>query len=131
SSSITDGLDGAADKSIEGIGKAVVEGGKAAGGAIDKTVDEFKNNEELQKYTGIALGAGGLPIAMASGVALSPVASSAAVAIANRVAMTPGAQDVIDFAKGANPISGVAPNPKNISEAAGAIISEFVQRNSR
>ncbi|WP_156952701.1 hypothetical protein, partial [Maridesulfovibrio frigidus] len=31
SSSITDGLDGAADKSIEGIGKAVVEGGKAAG----------------------------------------------------------------------------------------------------
>ncbi|SDK49117.1 hypothetical protein SAMN05660337_0621 [Maridesulfovibrio ferrireducens] len=116
-------------------GKAAVEaldkGADAAGEAVGKTVDEFKTNDKLQDATLTALGAGVLPIALASGIAAGPAVSSAAVAIANKVAMTPGAKEVIDFAKGANPISGTAPNPKSIFEGAGVIVSDLFQRYSK
>ncbi|SDL07673.1 RHS repeat-associated core domain-containing protein [Maridesulfovibrio ferrireducens] len=130
STAIPKGLEGATEKSIKGIKKATVEGGKAAvealdkgadaaGEAVGKTVDEFKNNKELRKYTEIALGAGALPIALASGVAAGPAVSSAAASVATKIATTPGAQTVLGFAKGLNPFSGEAPKPSSLAEAAG------------
>ncbi|SDK48826.1 RHS repeat-associated core domain-containing protein [Maridesulfovibrio ferrireducens] len=139
STAIPKGLEGATEKSIKGIKKATVEGGKAAAEALDKgadaageavgkTVDEFKKNKELQKYTEIALGAGALPIALASGIAAGPAVSSAAASVATKIATTPGAQTVLDFAKGLNPFSGEAPKPSSPSEAAGIIGPYLVKR---
>ncbi|WP_212637022.1 RHS repeat-associated core domain-containing protein [Desulfovibrio gilichinskyi] len=93
---IPKGLEKAADKSTEGIKKATTEGGKAASKAIvkgshaakeaiEKTADEFKNNKELQKYTGIALGAGSVPIALAGGAAVAPAIVQAGIATSGAV----------------------------------------------
>ncbi|SMF23537.1 hypothetical protein [Desulfovibrio gilichinskyi] len=87
---IPKGLEKTADKSTEGIKKATIEDGKAASKAIvkgshvakeaiEKAADEFKNNKELQKYTGIALGAGAVPIALAGGAAVASTEAGAAI----------------------------------------------------
>ncbi len=143
-SSILTGLDGAGERSIEGIKEAVVEGGKAAGEAIGKTVDELKTNKELQKYSGIALGAGVLPIAMATGVAAAPtlgrvgatasgIVENVAQAAAIKVATTRGAKDTLDFVKGLNPFDGEAKSPSSLAEAVGNIIPDIFENisNSR
>nr|WP_280141300.1 RHS repeat-associated core domain-containing protein [Maridesulfovibrio ferrireducens] len=130
STAIPKGLEGATEKSIKGIKKATAEGGKAAVKALDKgadaadeavgkTVDEFKNNKELRKYTKITLGVGALPIALASGVAAGPAVSSAAASVATKIATTPGAQTLLDFAKGALVEDGLATAPNSVAEAAG------------
>ncbi len=56
-----------------------MKGSHAAKKAIGKTADEFKNNEELRKYTGIALGAGAVPIALAGGAAVASTEAGAAI----------------------------------------------------
>ncbi|WP_031479374.1 hypothetical protein [Maridesulfovibrio frigidus] len=136
--SIAAGLDGAMDKSIEGIGKAVVEGGKAAGEAVGKTVDEFKNNEELQTYTGIALGAGGLPIAMASGVAVAPalirtgtavsgIVENAAQGVASRIATSPST--VKNLKRGYDFVSAFNPGELPPVSWAGALGTAIANRD--
>ncbi|MBI9111614.1 RHS repeat domain-containing protein [Maridesulfovibrio ferrireducens] len=135
STAIPKGLEGATDKSIKGIKKATTEGGKAAikaldkgadaaGEAVGKTVDEFKKNKELQKYTKIAFGAGALPIALASGIAAGPAVSSAATSVATKIATTPGAQTVLDFTKGALVEDGLATAPGSLAEGAGELSTE-------
>ena len=135
---IPKGLEKTADKSTEGIKKAITEGGKAASKAIvkgshaakeaiGKTADEFKNNKELRKYTGIALGAGAVPIALAGGAAVAPVVSDAAASALTQIAEVPIAQTSLNFAKGLNPFSGEAPNPKTPSEAAGIIAPYLIK----
>jgi hypothetical protein len=61
------------DKAPGGIGEAVTEGAKGAGEAFGKTAEAFATNDDLQKYTGLALGAGALPIAIAGGVEAGPM----------------------------------------------------------
>jgi len=70
---IGDGLGQLWDKAPGGIGQAVTEGAKGAGEALSKTAEAFATNDDLQKYTGIALGAGALPIAVAGGVEAGPI----------------------------------------------------------
>jgi len=43
---------------------------------LSKTADAFATNEDLQKYTSIALGAGALPIAVAGGLEAGPIIST-------------------------------------------------------
>ena len=56
-----------------------MKGSHAAKEAIGKTADEFKNNKELRKYTGITLGAGAVPIALAGGAAVASTEAGAAI----------------------------------------------------
>lgn len=60
------------DKAPAGIDEAVTKGAKGTGEALSKTADAFATNKDLQKYTGIALGAGALPIAAAVGTTAAP-----------------------------------------------------------
>ena len=83
------------DKAPVGIGQAVTEGAKGAGEALSKTADAFATNDDLQKYTGIAIGAGALPIAVAGGVEAGPI-------IATTVARNPEkVQGAYEFLSGA------------------------------
>jgi len=92
---IGDGLGQLWDKAPDGIGEAVTEGAKGAGEALSKTADAFATNDDLQKYTGIALGAGALPIAVAGGVETGPI-------IATTVARNPEkVEKAYDFLTGA------------------------------
>jgi hypothetical protein len=92
---IGDGLGQLWDKAPGGIGQAVTEGTKGAGEALSKTADAFATNDDLQKYTAIALGAGALPIAVAGGVEVAPV-------IATTVARNPEKlEQAYDFLTGA------------------------------
>ena len=92
---IGDGLGQLWDKVPGGIGQAVFEGAKGAGEALGKTADAFATNDDLQKYTGIALGAGALPIAAAGGAEVEPI-------IATTVARNPDkVEKAYDFLSGA------------------------------
>jgi RHS repeat-associated protein len=92
---IGDGLGQLWDKALGGIGQAVSEEAKGAREALSKTADAFATNDDLQKYTGIALGAGALPIAVAGGVEAGPM-------IATTVARNPEkVQGAYDFLSGA------------------------------
>ncbi|SMF23524.1 hypothetical protein [Desulfovibrio gilichinskyi] len=81
----------------------------------------------MQKYTGIALGSGAVPIALAGGAAIAPVVSDAAASTLTQIAEVPIAQTALNFAKGLNPFSGEAPNPKTPSEAAGIIAPYLIK----
>jgi len=62
---------------------------------LGKTADAFATNDDLQKYTGIALGAGALPIAAAGGAEVEPI-------IATTVARNPDkVEKAYDFLSGA------------------------------
>ncbi len=90
-----DGLGQLWDKAPGGIGDAVTQGAKGAGAALSKTADAFATNDDLQKYTGIALGAGALPIIMAGGATAGPI-------IATTVARNPEiVEKGFDFLSGA------------------------------
>ena len=92
---IGDGLGQLWDKAPDGIGQAVSEGAQGAGEALSKTADAFATNDDLQKYTGIALGAGALPIAVAGGLEAGPI-------IATTVARNPEkVEKAYDFLTGA------------------------------
>ncbi len=85
---IPKGLEKTADKGTEGgkaASKAIVKGSHTAKEAIGKTADEFKHNKELRKYTGIALGAGAVPIALAGGAAVAPAIVQAGVATSGTI----------------------------------------------
>jgi len=89
------GLDQLWDKAPGGIGQAVTEGAQGAGEAFGKTADAFATNDDLQKYTAIALSAGALPIAVAGGVEVAPI-------IATTVARNPEkVEKAYDFLTGA------------------------------
>jgi len=92
---IGDGLGQLWDKAPDGVGQAVSEGAKGAGEALSKTADAFATNDDLQKYTGIAIGAGALPIAVAGGLEAGPI-------IATTVARNPEkVEQAYDFLSGA------------------------------
>ena len=92
---IGDGLGQLWDKAPGGIGQAVSEGAKGAGEALNKTADAFATNDDLQKYTGIALGAGALPIAAAGGVEAAPAIFAAAARNPEKI------EKAFDFLSGA------------------------------
>ena len=82
-------------KAPGGVGEAVTEGAKGAGEALDKTAEAYATNDDLQKYTGIALGAGALPIVIAGGATAGPI-------IATTVARNPEkVEQAYDFLSGA------------------------------
>ena len=82
-------------KAPDGVGQAVSEGAKGAGEAVSKTADAFATNDDLQKYTAIALGAGALPIVIAGGATAGPI-------IATTVARNPEkVEQAYDFLSGA------------------------------
>jgi len=86
------------DKAPAGIGEAVTKGAKGAGEALSKTADAFATNKDLQKYTGIALGAGALPIAAAAGTTAAPAIAAAAMQHPDKLAAASKA--TVDFASG-------------------------------
>ncbi|MGE4421795.1 MAG: hypothetical protein AB7D39_05815 [Pseudodesulfovibrio sp.] len=67
------------DKAPAGIGEALSKGAKGAGEAVGKTVDAFKTNKDLQKYTAIALGAGAAPIVAAGATEAIPAVMGVAM----------------------------------------------------
>jgi hypothetical protein len=74
------------DRAPAGIGEALTKGAKGAGEALGKTVDAFKTNKDLQKYTAISLGAGALPIAAAIGTTAAPAIAGVAMQTPDKVA---------------------------------------------
>ena len=79
----------------DGVAQAVSKGAKGAGDALDKTAEAYATNDELQKYAGIALGAGALPIVIAGGATAGPI-------IATTVARNPEkVEQAYDFLSGA------------------------------
>ncbi len=97
------------DKAPGGIGEAVSEGAKGAGKALGKTAEAYATNEDLLEYTGIALGAGALPIAAAIGIEAAPI-------VATTVAKNPEkVEKTLDFLSGA-----FNPGPPPMTEAGGA-----------
>ena len=86
------------DKAPAGIGEAVTKGAKGAGEALSKTADAFATNKDLQKYTGITLGAGALPIAAAAGTTAAPAIAAAAMQHPDKLAAASKA--TVDFASG-------------------------------
>ncbi|WP_415518025.1 MAG: hypothetical protein ACEB74_09945 [Desulfovibrio aminophilus] len=74
------------DTAPAGIGEAMSKGADGAGEAIGKTVDAFKTNEDLQKYTAVALGAGALPIAAAGAAQAAPAVMTTAMRHPDKVA---------------------------------------------
>ena len=92
---IGDGLGQLWDKAPDGIGQAVTEGAQGAGDALGKTAEAYATNEDLQKYTGIALGAGALPIATAAGVEVAPAIIATAARNPDKI------EQAMDFVSGA------------------------------
>ena len=74
------------DTAPAGIGEAMSKGADGAGEAIGKTVDAFKTNEDLQKYTAITLAAGALPIAAAGAAQVAPAVMTTAMRHPDKVA---------------------------------------------
>ncbi|MGE4470486.1 MAG: RHS repeat domain-containing protein [Desulfovibrio sp.] len=84
-----------------GIGEAVSKGVKGAGEAFGKLGHEYATNKGLQKYTGIALGAGLAPIAAATAPEWVPAAVTATAPYVGKAAK--GAKKAADaVAKGYN-----------------------------
>ncbi len=75
---IADGFSQLWDKAPDGIAQAVSEGAQGAGEALGKTAEAYATNEDLQKYTAVALGAGAVPIAAAAGVEALPALAAVA-----------------------------------------------------
>jgi len=89
------GLEQLWDKAPDGITQAVSKGAQGAQEAVRKAAEAYVTNDDLQKYTGMAIGAGALPIAAAGGVEATP-------AIVGAVARNPGkVENVFDFLSGA------------------------------
>jgi hypothetical protein len=86
------------------------KGADGAGEAIGKTVDAFKTNEDLQKYTAVALAAGALPIAAAGAAEVAPAVMTTAMRHPDKVAIG------TDFVSG---FFDPGPPPLNWSGAAG------------
>ena len=74
------------DKAPAGIGKAVTRGVKGAGEALSKTAEAYATNEDLQKYTGLALGAGLLPFAAVGAAEAAPTIMGAVMGNPERLA---------------------------------------------
>ena len=92
---IGDGLGQLWDKAPDGVGQAVSEGAKGAGEALGKTAEAYATNDDLRKYTAVAIGAGALPIAAAMGLETAPI-------VATTVARNPEkVEQAYDFLSGA------------------------------
>ncbi|WP_319470544.1 RHS repeat-associated core domain-containing protein [uncultured Pseudodesulfovibrio sp.] len=116
------------DKAPAGIGKAVVEGGKGAGKALYETGKAYATNKDLQKYTGIALGAGALPIAAAGAVEAAPAIVGAALRHPDKLAAA--SEKAIDFANGL--VEGPPPlSPAGVGGAMAKGTYDWYKRNRR
>ena len=103
-------------KAPDGVGQAVSEGAKGAGEAVSKTADAFATNDDLRKYTGIALGAGALPIVIAGGATAGPI-------IATTVARNPEkVQGAYEFLSG---VFDQGPPPLTTAGGIGAVGSRL------
>ena len=112
---IGDGLGQVWDKAPGGVSQAVSKGTQAAGEALSKTAEAYATNEDLRKYTALALGAGALPIAAAGGVEATP-------AIVGAVARNPDMVEAAgDFVSGA-----IEPGPPPMTP--GGIIGDGVRK---
>ena len=100
------------DTAPAGIGEAMSKGADGAGEAIGKTVDAFKTNEDLQKYTAVTLAAGALPIAAAGAAQVAPAVMTTAMRHPDKVAIG------TDFVSG---FFDPGPPPLNWSGAAGFV----------
>ena len=75
-----------ADKAPGGIQKALVEGAKGTGQAFKGLGHEYATNKNLQKHTGIALGAGLAPVAAAVAPEVATVTAGAIIRNPDKVA---------------------------------------------
>jgi len=119
---IGDGLGQLWDKAPDGIGQAVSEGSQGAGEALGKTAEAYATNEDLQKYTAVALGAGALPIAAAAGVEAAPATIAIAARNPDKI------EKALDFMSGAF-VPG--PPPMTISGEAGYLGNKAYDRWSK
>ncbi|MDQ7834778.1 MAG: hypothetical protein RDU24_05300 [Humidesulfovibrio sp.] len=103
---IGDGLGQLFDKAPDGIGQAVSEGAQGAGEALGKTAEAYATNEDLQKYTGIALGAGAVPIVAAAEAEAAPAIIATAMRNPDKI------EKAYDFLSGA-----FVPGPPNMTPA--------------
>ena len=92
---IADGFGQLWDTAPDGIAQAVTEGAKGAGEALGKTAEAYATNEDLQKYTALALGAGAVPIAAAAGVEALPALAAVAARNPDKI------ENAFDFLSGA------------------------------
>ena len=92
---ITAGFGQLWDTAPDGIAQAVTEGAKGAGEALGKTAEAYATNEDLQKYTALALGAGAGPIAAAAGVEALPALAAVAARNPDKI------EKAFDFLSGA------------------------------
>jgi len=92
---IGDGLGQLWDRAPDGIGQAVSEGAQGAGEALGKTAEAFATNEDLQKYTAVALGAGAAPIVATAGAEAAPAIIATAMRNPDKIEQT------YDFLSGA------------------------------
>ncbi|MDQ7834777.1 MAG: RHS repeat-associated core domain-containing protein [Humidesulfovibrio sp.] len=106
---IGDGFGQLFDKAPDGIGQAVSEGTKGAGEALGKTAEAYATNEDLQKYTGLALGAGAVPIVAAAGAEAAPAIIATAMRNPDKI------EKAYDFLSGA-----FVPGPPTMTGAGGA-----------
>lgn len=112
---IGDGLGQLWDKAPEGIGQAATEGTQGAGEAMSKTAQAYATNEDLQKYTAVALGAGAVPIVAAAGVEVAPALVAAAARNPKNI------ERAMDFVSGA---SDPGPPPMSWAGLAGYAANE-------
>ena len=94
------------DKAPDGMAQAVSEGAQDAGEALGKTAEAYATNEDLQKYTAIALGAGALPIAAAGGMEAVPAIIATAARNPDKI------EKAFDFLSGA-----FVPGPPSVTPA--------------
>ena len=93
--SIAEGFGQLWDKAPDGITQAVSEGAQGAGEALGKTAEAYATNEDLQKYTALAHGAGAVPIAAAAGVEALPALAAVAARNPDKI------EKAYDFLSGA------------------------------
>ncbi|WFS64220.1 RHS repeat-associated core domain-containing protein [Pseudodesulfovibrio thermohalotolerans] len=126
--SIGTGLGQLWNKAPKGIGEAITKGSKGAEEALSKTANAFATNKDLQKYTGIALGAGMLPIAAAGAIETAPIIAGAAMQHPDKLAAASKA--AVDFANGL--VEG--PPPQSPAGGAGALtkgVYDWYKQNRR
>jgi len=92
---IADGFSQLWDTAPDGIAQAASEGAQGAGEALGKTAEAYATNEDLQKYTALALGAGAVPIAAAAGVEALPALAAVAARNPDKI------ENAFDFLSGA------------------------------
>ena len=101
---IADGFGQLWDKAPDGIAQAASEGAQGAGEALGKTAEAYATNEDLQKDTALALGAGAVPIAAAAGVEALPALAAVAARNPDKI------EKAYDFLSGA-----FVPGPPNMT----------------